>query len=254
MNFSSVNLSFPPSIPRVRVSFSPTQMKSYFCRCLHHSAQAGPGVHPWWWPSFIWDKLKDLGCFLNCVDSCKDVLVVAAVQLLSPVQLSATPWTTERQASLFFTISQSLLKLMSIESMMPSNHHTLCHPLLLLPSTFPSIRVFSNELSLHIRWPKYWSFSSSISPSSEYQGWFPLGWTSWISLQSKGLSGTFSNPTVQKYMLGSGSNPWEPTRSALHQFWVLGLTLASECQTMFNSGICLNWCLSIYSCMICPRG
>ena len=83
------------------------------------------------------------------------------------VQLFATPWTAAHQASLSFTISQSLLKLMSIESVVPSNHLILCHPLLLLPSIFPSNRVFSNESALHIRWPKYWSFSFNISPSSE---------------------------------------------------------------------------------------
>ena len=81
-------------------------------------------------------------------------------------ELFATPWTAARQASLSFTISQSFLKFMSFESVMPSNHLTLCRPLLLLPSTFPSIRVFSNELGLHIKWPRYWSFS--ISPSNEY--------------------------------------------------------------------------------------
>ena len=92
-----------------------------------------------------------------------------------------TPWTAARQAFMSFTISRSLLKLMSIESMTPSNHLILCHPLLLLPSIFPSIRVFSNELVLRIRWPKYWSFSVSISPSSKYSGlisfridWFDL--------------------------------------------------------------------------------
>ena len=94
----------------------------------------------------------------------------AVVQLLCCVRLLATPWTAKRQASLSFTISQSLLKLMSIESVMPSNHLILCHPLFLLPSIFPSIRVISNESALHIRWPKYWSFSFSISPSSEYSG------------------------------------------------------------------------------------
>ena len=95
--------------------------------------------------------------------------------------LFATPRTTAQQASLSFTISQSLLKLMSIESMMPSNHLILCHPLLLLPSVFPSIRVFSNESALCIMWPKYWNFSFLISPSSEYSGlifcrldWFDL--------------------------------------------------------------------------------
>ena len=93
-----------------------------------------------------------------------------SVQLLSRVRLFATPWTTACQAFLSITNSQSLLKLMSIESVMPSNHLILRCPLLLLPSIFPSIWVFSNESILHIRWPKYWSFSFSISPSSEYSG------------------------------------------------------------------------------------
>ena len=93
---------------------------------------------------------------------------IVAVQSLSCVRLFATPWNAARQASLSFTISQSLLKLMSTVSMMPSNHLILCHPLLLLPSIFPSIGVFSNESALHIRWPKYWSFSFSINPSNEW--------------------------------------------------------------------------------------
>ena len=93
-----------------------------------------------------------------------------SVQSLSCVRLFATPWTVAHQASLSITNSWSLLKLMSIELVMPSNHLILCRPLLLLPSTFPSIRVFSNESVLHIRWPKYWSFSFSISPSSEHPG------------------------------------------------------------------------------------
>ena len=93
-------------------------------------------------------------------------LVAVAVQSLTHVQLFATPWTAAHQASMLFTISQSLLKFMSIESVMPSNHLILRHPLLLLTSIFPSTRVFSNESALHIRWPKYWSFS--ISPSNEY--------------------------------------------------------------------------------------
>ena len=89
---------------------------------------------------------------------------------LSYVQLFATPWTAACQASLSFTISQSFLKLMSIELMMTSTHLILCHPLLLPPSIFPSIRVCSDESAFHIRWPKYWSFSFSISPSNEYSG------------------------------------------------------------------------------------
>ena len=123
----------------------------------------------------------------------------SSVHVLSCVQLFATPWTAAHQASLSITNHWSLLKLMSIESVMPSNHLILCHPLLLPPSIFPSIRVFSSESALHSRWPKYWSFSFSISPSNEYPGWFPLGWTGWISLQSKGLSRVFSNTTVQKH-------------------------------------------------------
>ena len=99
------------------------------------------------------------------------------------------------QAPLSSTTSQSLLKLMSIESMMPSNHLILCHPLLLLPSIFPSIRVLSNELAFHIRWPKYWSFSFSSNHSNEYSG-LSLGLTGLISLQSKGLS-RVSSPAPQ---------------------------------------------------------
>ena len=97
-------------------------------------------------------------------------MYVVMVQLLSHVQLFVTPWTAPRQASLSLTIPLSLLKLMSIESVMPSNHLILCHPLLLLPSICPSIRVFSNELTRHTRWPKYWRFSFSIRPSIEYSG------------------------------------------------------------------------------------
>ena len=99
---------------------------------------------------------------------CKDQF--SSVRLLSCVRLFATPWTAACQASRFITNSQSSLRLMSIQSVMPSNHLILCRPLLLLPSIFPSIRVFSSELALHIRWPKCWSFSFSISPSSEYSG------------------------------------------------------------------------------------
>ena len=98
------------------------------------------------------------------------IIQFSSVQSLSHVQLFATPWITERQASLSITSSRSSLKLMSIKSVTPPNHFILCHPLLLLPSVFPSIRVFSNEAALHIRWPKYWSFSFSISPSNEYSG------------------------------------------------------------------------------------
>ena len=101
------------------------------------------------------------------------------------VQLSETPQTAARQASLSFTIYRNLLKLISVESMMPSNHLILCHPLLLLPSNFLSIRVFSNESALHIRWPKYWSFSFSISPPSEHSGLIPfrMDWLDLLTVQ-----------------------------------------------------------------------
>ena len=115
----------------------------------------------------------------------------------SVVPDSATPWTAACQTSLSLTISRSLLKLI-LESIMLSSHLTLCCHLLLLPSIFPSIRIFSNESDLHIRWPKDWNFSFSISPSNEYSGLISFRWTGWISLQSKELSRVFSN-TVQKH-------------------------------------------------------
>ena len=110
---------------------------------------------------------------------------ISSVQSLSRMRLFATPWTTAHQASLSITNSPSLLKLMSIESVMPSNHLIFCHPLLLLPSTFPSIRVFSNKSVLSIRWPKYWSFSFSISPSNEYSGLisFRMNWLDLLAVQ-----------------------------------------------------------------------
>ena len=113
-------------------------------------------------------------------------------------RLLRVPWTAAHQASLSITNSRSLLKLMSIESVMPSNHLILYHPLLLLPSIFPSIRVFSDESVLRIRWPKYWSFNFSISPSNKYSGLISFR-MDWISLLSKGLSIAFSNTTVQKH-------------------------------------------------------
>ena len=103
------------------------------------------------------------------------LLLSSSVQSLSCVQLFATPWTAAHQTSLSFTNFQSLLKPMFIESVMPSKHLILCHPLLLPPSIFPSTRVFSSELALHIRWPKYWSFSFIISPSDEYSGLISFG-------------------------------------------------------------------------------
>ena len=117
----------------------------------------------------------------------------------SVVSDSVTPWTAAHQASLYITNSQSLLKLMSVESVMPSNHFILCHPLLLPTSTFPSIRVFSNESALRIRRPKYWSFSFNISPSNEQPGLisFSMDWLDLLAVL--GLSRVFSNTTVLKH-------------------------------------------------------
>ena len=109
----------------------------------------------------------------------------SSVQSLSHVQLFATPWTAAHQASLSITNSRSSLKLMSIESVMPSNHLILCCPLLLLPSIFPTIWVFSSESVLHIRWPKYWSFSFSISSSNEYSGLISFK-INWVDLAVQG--------------------------------------------------------------------
>ena len=111
----------------------------------------------------------------------KFLFMTSSVQSLSRVRLFATPWTAARQTSLSITNSQTLLKLMAIEWVMPSNYLIFCRPLLLLPSVFPSIRVSSNESVLHIRWPEYWSFSFSISPSSEYAGLISFR-TDWFGL------------------------------------------------------------------------
>ena len=122
----------------------------------------------------------------------------SSVQSLGCVRLFATSWTMACLAILSITNSPSLPKLMSIELVMPSNHLILCCPLLLLPSNFPSIRIFSNKSALSIRWSKYWSFSFNISPRSEHPGLISFR-MDWLYLQSKGLSRVFSNTTVQKH-------------------------------------------------------
>ena len=151
--------------------------------------------------------------------SCKLALQFSSFQSLNHVWLFVTPRTAARQASLSITNSWSLLKLMSIESVMPSNHLILCGPLLLLPSIFPSIRVFSNESTLHIRWAKYWSFTFSISYSNEYSGLIPLGWTGgspcspWDSQES--------SPTSQFKSINSSvlSFLYSPTLTSIHDYW-----------------------------------
>ena len=137
---------------------------------------------------------------------------ISSVQSLSCAQLFATPWSAACQVSLSITNSWSLLKLMSIESVMPSNHLILCHPLLLLPSISPSIRVFSSESFLHIRWPKYWSFSFSISPSNEYSGL--------ISFDSPRDSQE-SSPTLQFKSINSLALNflYGPTVTSVYDYW-----------------------------------
>ena len=140
----------------------------------------------------------------------------AVVQLPSCVQFLATSWTAARQASLSFTIFRSLLKLMSIESVMPLNHLNLCHLLLLLLSSFPSIRVFSNESVLPIRWPKYWSFSFSISSSNEYSGLISsrMDWLDLLAVQVSSPTPQFKsiNPSVLSFL-------YSPTLTSIHDYW-----------------------------------
>ena len=138
---------------------------------------------------------------LHCISerSSMTTCKFGSVQSLSRVRLFVTPWTAACQASLSITNSRSLLKLMSIKLVMPSNHHILCCPLLLLPSIFPSIRVFSNESVLRIKWPKYWSFSFNISPSNEYSGLisFRMEWLDLLAVQ--GTFKSLSAPGSQQF-------------------------------------------------------
>ena len=146
-------------------------------------------IHQWAW-----------GCrYLFKVLFSFPIYQFSSVQLLSHVRVFATPWTATHQASLSITNCWSLPRLMSFESVMPSNYLILCRPLLLLLSVFPNIRVFSNESALRIRWPKYGSFSFNISTSSEHTGLISFRMDCWFSLQSKGLSRIFFNTTVQKH-------------------------------------------------------
>ena len=152
----------------------------------------------------------------------------AVFQALSHVRLFVTPWTAACQASLSFTIFQSLLKLMSIESVMSSNCLILCHPLVFLFSVFPSTRVFSNESTLHNRWPNNWSFSFSISPSNAYSALVGL------ILQSKGLSRVFSNTTAQKHQF-FGVQPFLQCHSHIHTY---GTVLCSGCMSLHSHQQC----------------
>ena len=139
----------------------------------------------------------------------------STVQSLSHVQFFATPWIATLQASLSITNSRSSLRLMSIDSVMPSSHLILGRPLLLLPLIPPSIRVFSNESARHMRWPKYWVSALASFLPKKSQGWSPSEWTGWISLQSKGPSRVFSNTTVQKHQFFS-VQPSSQSNSHIH--------------------------------------
>ena len=153
-----------------------------------------------------------------------EVFQFSLVQSISRVRLFATPWIAARQASLSSTNSRRSLRLISIEWVMPSSHLILCRPLLLLSPIPPSIRVFSNESTLRMRWPKYWSFSFSTVLPKKSQGWSPSEWTGWISLQSKGLSRVFSNTTVQKHQFFH-TQPSSQSNSIPYLHWIwLGLT------------------------------
>ena len=144
---------------------------------------------------------------------------VNSVQSLSCVRLFVTSWTVACQASLFLTNSRSLLQLMSIKSVMSSNHLILCHPLLLLPSIFPSIRVFSNESVLRIRWPKYWSFSFSIFPSNEYSGLisFRMDWLDLLAVQ--GTLKSLLQHHSSKASSSALSFLYGPTLTSKHDYW-----------------------------------
>ena len=148
------------------------------------------------------------------------LLQFSSVQLLSCVRLFATPWTAARQASLSITNSRSLLKFMSIELVMPSNHLILCHPLLLPPSVFPSIRVFSNESALRIRWPKYWSFSFNIRPSNEHSGLisFRMDWLDLLAFQGtlKSLLQHHSSKAINSLAL---SFLHSTALTSIHDYW-----------------------------------
>ena len=146
-------------------------------------------------------------------------VIFSSIQLLSHVRLFATPWTATRQASLSITNSWSLPKCMSVELVMPSNNLILCHPLRLLPSVFPTIRVFSDKSPLPIRWPNIGvSVPTSVLPMN-IQDSFHLGWTGLISLQSKGLSKVSSNTTVQKHQFFSPQFFYSPILTSIHDHW-----------------------------------
>ena len=174
---------------------------------------------------------------INLIYYVCDLIIFSSVQSLSYVQLFVTAWSAARQASVSITNSQSFLRLMSIESMMPSNHLTLCHPLLLLPTIFPRIRVFSNESVIRIRWPKYWSFRFSISPPNEYSGLisFRIDWFDLLAVQ-----GTLKS--LLQHHNSKASNLWHSIFIMVqfaHPYRTPGKTIALTRWTFIGKVMCL---------------
>ena len=165
----------------------------------------------------------------------------SSVQSLSRVLLFGTPWIAAHQASLSITNSRSSPRPTSIESVMPSNHLILCCPPLLLPPIPPSIRVFSNESTLCMRWPKYWSFSLIIIPSKKSQGWSPSEWTGWIS-ESKGLWRVFSTPQFKSINFLALSFLHSPTLTSIHDYW--------ENHSLDETELCWQNNVSAFECAI----
>ena len=164
----------------------------------------------------------------------------SSVQSLSRVRLFATPWTAACQASLSITSSRSLLKLMSIESVMPFNHLILCHPLLLLPSIFPGIRVFFSDSALCIRWPKYWSFSFSITPSKEHPGLisFKMDWLDLLAVQGT-LKSLLQHHSSKASMLQRSAFFYCSALTSIHDYWKNhSFDYMELCQQSFCSLIC----------------
>ena len=179
------------------------------------------------------DTTQDTAC--NVLEPSPSQSPWVVVQSLSCVPLFPTPWTAAHQASLSFTISWSLLKLTSIKLVMPSNHLILCRPLLLLPSIFPSIRVFSNELVLRIRWPKFWSFSFSVSPSNEYS--FRIEWFDLLAVQGT-LKCLLQHHSSKASILQRSAFFNGPTLTFIYDYWknhsfdymtLLAMSLISPC-------------------------
>ena len=165
-------------------------------------------------------------------------MVISLFQLLSHVWLFVTPWTAAHLASLSITNSQNLLKFMSIELVMPSNHLILCHPLLLLPSVFPSIRVFSSDSVLHIRWPKYWSFSFSINPSNEHSGLISFR-VAWFDLPA--VHGTYKS--LLQHHSSKASILWCSAFFMVqlsHLHMTTGKTIVLTIWTFVNNGYTIN--------------